>query len=136
MRGILKFKNLVLLSHIRLTQMFLMVSGSKRSNCSKQGNSSWRYSGLWSLKGIFLVISFYIPLSLTLLLSQDNPNCMLIVTPQGGHLGWVAGAEAPFGCPWTDPTVMDFLDHLERGKSNGLPCTGDLENVKLASIGS
>ncbi|KAL6182793.1 hypothetical protein ACLB2K_044206 [Fragaria x ananassa] len=64
---------------------------------------------------------------------QDNPNCMLIVTPQGGHLGWVAGAEAPFGCPWTDPTVMDFLDHLERGKSNGLPCTGDLDNVQQRS---
>ncbi|XP_059662142.1 embryogenesis-associated protein EMB8 [Cornus florida] len=45
---------------------------------------------------------------------KENPNCMLIVTPKGGHLGWVAGAEAPRGCPWTDPHVMDFLEHLER----------------------
>ncbi|KAL8520541.1 hypothetical protein ACS0TY_011170 [Phlomoides rotata] len=45
---------------------------------------------------------------------QKNPSCMLIVTPKGGHLGWVAGGEAPLGAPWTDPIVMDFLEHLER----------------------
>lgn len=44
---------------------------------------------------------------------EENPHCMLIVTPKGGHLGWVAGPEAPFGAPWTDPFVMDFLEHLE-----------------------
>lgn len=43
---------------------------------------------------------------------KENPNCLLIVTPEGGHLGWVAGDEAPFGCPWTDPVVMEFLEHL------------------------
>ncbi|KAJ0431315.1 hypothetical protein HanIR_Chr17g0847071 [Helianthus annuus] len=43
---------------------------------------------------------------------------MLIVTPEGGHLGWVAGDGAPFGCPWTDPVVMDFLEYLEKIKSN------------------
>ncbi|XP_057773649.1 embryogenesis-associated protein EMB8 [Salvia miltiorrhiza] len=48
---------------------------------------------------------------------QKNPNCMLIVTPKGGHLGWVAGAEAPRGAPWTDPIVMDFLQHLEQAIS-------------------
>ena len=42
---------------------------------------------------------------------------MLIVTPEGGHLGWIAGNEAPFGAPWTDPVVMDFLEYLERTKS-------------------
>ncbi|XP_057994279.1 embryogenesis-associated protein EMB8 isoform X2 [Hevea brasiliensis] len=42
-----------------------------------------------------------------------NPNCLLIVTPKGGHLGWVAGAEAPLGAPWTDTVVMDFLEYLE-----------------------
>ncbi|GJU25205.1 embryogenesis-associated protein EMB8-like protein [Tanacetum coccineum] len=49
---------------------------------------------------------------------EDNPNCMLIVTPKGGHLAWVAGDEAPFGASWTDPVVMDFLEHLEKTKSN------------------
>lgn len=48
------------------------------------------------------------------LLLKDNPYCLLIVTPQGGHLGWVAGDEAPFGAPWTDEVVMEFLGHLEK----------------------
>lgn len=43
----------------------------------------------------------------------DNPHCLLVVTPSGGHLGWVAGDEAPFGAPWTDPLVIDYLDLLE-----------------------
>ncbi|XP_073155339.1 embryogenesis-associated protein EMB8 isoform X2 [Henckelia pumila] len=49
---------------------------------------------------------------------EKNPNCMLIVTPKGGHLGWVAGGEAPFGAPWTDPVVMDFLEYLEQSRSS------------------
>lgn len=55
-----------------------------------------------------------------LLLLQENPNCLLIITPKGGHLGWVAGVEALRGAPWTDPVVMDYLEHLERGASKGL----------------
>lgn len=43
----------------------------------------------------------------------ENPYCFLVVTPSGGHLGWVAGAEAPFGAPWTDPLVMDYLEEIE-----------------------
>ncbi|KAL2329283.1 hypothetical protein Fmac_022710 [Flemingia macrophylla] len=45
---------------------------------------------------------------------KENPNCLLIVTPKGGHLGWVAGDEAPRGAPWTDPLVMNFIQYLER----------------------
>ncbi|XP_057518276.1 embryogenesis-associated protein EMB8 isoform X2 [Amaranthus tricolor] len=48
---------------------------------------------------------------------EENDNCLLVVTPKGGHLGWVAGKEAPFGAPWTDPCVMDFLQHLEKRSS-------------------
>eukprot|EP00897_Mesotaenium_endlicherianum_P004421 jgi/Mesen1/4006/ME000211S03190 len=40
---------------------------------------------------------------------KENSNCILVVTPYGGHLGWVAGEEAPFGAPWTDPLVMEYL---------------------------
>ncbi|KAL2902908.1 Embryogenesis-associated protein EMB8 [Bienertia sinuspersici] len=43
----------------------------------------------------------------------ENQNCLLIITPNGGHLGWVAGDGAPFGAPWTDPCVIEFLQHLE-----------------------
>lgn len=49
---------------------------------------------------------------------KANPNCLLIVTPQGGHLGWVAGDEAPFGCPWTDPVVMEFLEYVQNETSS------------------
>ncbi|KAK2664386.1 hypothetical protein Ddye_002960 [Dipteronia dyeriana] len=62
---------------------------------------------------------------------KANPNCLLIVTPKGGHLGWVAGAEAPLGAPWTDPVVMDFLEHLERG-SLETSCS----DLKVAKQGS
>lgn len=49
---------------------------------------------------------------------KANPHCLLIVTPQGGHLGWIAGDEAPFGCPWTDPIVMEFLEHVQNETSS------------------
>ncbi|GMJ13774.1 hypothetical protein like AT3G50790 [Hibiscus trionum] len=72
---------------------------------------------------------------------KENPNCVLIVTPKGGHLGWVAGAEAPLGAPWTDPVVMDFLEHLERGasKTDKFPChseamqrsSGELQHIEV-----
>ncbi|KAF3434194.1 hypothetical protein FNV43_RR25297 [Rhamnella rubrinervis] len=60
---------------------------------------------------------------------KENPNCLLIVTPKGGHLGWVAGAEAPLGAPWTDLVVMDFLEHLERGLE-ALSSSSNLEAVQ------
>ena len=28
---------------------------------------------------------------------EENENCILLVTPAGGHLGWVSGPGAPFG---------------------------------------
>lgn len=65
---------------------------------------------------------------------------MLIVTPKGGHLGWVAGPEAPFGAPWTDPLVMDYLEHLERGACKAIAssnlegtqkCAGTLHHLEV-----
>ncbi|KAK8690847.1 hypothetical protein V6N13_074373 [Hibiscus sabdariffa] len=64
---------------------------------------------------------------------KENPNCVLIVTPKGGHLGWVAGAEAPLGSPWTDPVVMDFLEHLERGASKTDKFSCNSEAVQRSS---
>lgn len=55
---------------------------------------------------------------------KANPNCLLVVTPYGGHLGWIAGEDAPFGAPWTDPMVMEFLSDLERIKSRGRDTVG------------
>ena len=28
---------------------------------------------------------------------HDNPDCILVITPFGGHLGWVSGPGAPLG---------------------------------------
>lgn len=41
----------------------------------------------------------------------------------------MAGSEAPRGCPWTDPHVMDFLEHIEHGKSASAACANDLETM-------
>ena len=49
---------------------------------------------------------------------KANPNCVLVTTPCGGHLGWASGPGAPFGSPWTDAAVMEWLGaaHEELGK--------------------
>ncbi|EOY12361.1 Esterase/lipase/thioesterase family protein isoform 3 [Theobroma cacao] len=64
---------------------------------------------------------------------KGNPNCMLIVTPQGGHLGWVAGDEAPFGAPWTDNVVMDFLEHLQKAAPISKENSSNAEDVQQGS---
>ncbi|XP_062146653.1 embryogenesis-associated protein EMB8 [Alnus glutinosa] len=66
---------------------------------------------------------------------KENPNCLLIVTPKGGHLGWVAGVEAPRGAPWTDPVVMDYLEHLERGASKSLTSSSNSVDVLQCTEG-
>lgn len=67
---------------------------------------------------------------------KANPNCLLIVTPEGGHLGWVAGDEAPFGCPWTDPIVMEFLEHVqnETGSTSKNSVANEPQGVPQTSV--
>lgn len=43
---------------------------------------------------------------------KANPNVILLETETGGHLGWEAGPEAPFGAPWPDEVVMRFFEAL------------------------
>ena len=38
-----------------------------------------------------------------------NPSCILVTTPRGGHLGWVAGAGGLMGAPWTDTLVVEYV---------------------------
>ena len=40
---------------------------------------------------------------------------ILVETESGGHLGWSAGEEAPFGAPWPDLGAMQFLNALRDG---------------------
>ncbi|KAF9602283.1 hypothetical protein IFM89_026400 [Coptis chinensis] len=66
---------------------------------------------------------------------KDNPNCVLVVTPKGGHLGWVAGDEAPLGAPWTDTLVMEFLEHLENGRTKDLESSSASGHTMISSTG-
>jgi len=43
---------------------------------------------------------------------RENENTILCVTPAGGHLGW-ASAEDPFGAPWVDVAVIEYLRAVE-----------------------
>lgn len=40
---------------------------------------------------------------------RANPNCLLCLTPTGGHLGWCSGPDGPTGAPWTDRPVQEFI---------------------------
>eukprot|EP00242_Pyramimonas_sp_CCMP2087_P002582 CAMPEP_0198228596 /NCGR_PEP_ID=MMETSP1445-20131203/113677_1 /TAXON_ID=36898 /ORGANISM="Pyramimonas sp., Strain CCMP2087" /LENGTH=514 /DNA_ID=CAMNT_0043909001 /DNA_START=303 /DNA_END=1847 /DNA_ORIENTATION=+ len=40
---------------------------------------------------------------------EANPNCVLVTTPTGGHLGWTAGERGPFNAPWTDKGILEWL---------------------------
>ena len=40
----------------------------------------------------------------------SNENVILLETESGGHLGWTAGAEAPWGAPWPDQVAMEFFE--------------------------
>lgn len=51
-----------------------------------------------------------------------NTDCVLVVTPCGGHLGWVSGPGAPFGHPWTDVAVVQWLKSvLQELRVTGAP---------------
>ena len=39
-----------------------------------------------------------------------SEHVLLVETESGGHLGWSAGEEAPFGAPWPDVGAMQFLE--------------------------
>lgn len=41
-----------------------------------------------------------------------NPHVALVVTPSGGHLGWVEAGGSPFGRPTTYPGVIQWLTAL------------------------
>ncbi|KAL2610814.1 hypothetical protein R1flu_022506 [Riccia fluitans] len=73
---------------------------------------------------------------------EANKNCALVVTPGGGHLGWIAGAAAPFGAPWTDPLVMDYLKLLDSlllsgaGQRKRERQAGDAKLVSVVTVGA
>ncbi|KDD72090.1 hypothetical protein H632_c3881p0, partial [Helicosporidium sp. ATCC 50920] len=44
----------------------------------------------------------------------ENPNCLLVETPTGGHLGWCSGMQGTRGAPWCDAVVVEWLQALLR----------------------
>eukprot|EP00195_Chlamydomonas_chlamydogama_P007473 CAMPEP_0202906248 /NCGR_PEP_ID=MMETSP1392-20130828/37919_1 /ASSEMBLY_ACC=CAM_ASM_000868 /TAXON_ID=225041 /ORGANISM="Chlamydomonas chlamydogama, Strain SAG 11-48b" /LENGTH=633 /DNA_ID=CAMNT_0049594653 /DNA_START=364 /DNA_END=2265 /DNA_ORIENTATION=- len=68
---------------------------------------------------------------------KENPNCILVCTPCGGHLGWVAmdGTHITAG-PWTDGPMMDWLgavlDELRPSGRGGSRTSADVEEAASA----
>jgi predicted alpha/beta-fold hydrolase len=42
---------------------------------------------------------------------KQNPNCTLVLTPTGGHLGWCSSTseQGILGAPWTDKAVIEYF---------------------------
>eukprot|EP01023_Acetabularia_acetabulum_P011305 TRINITY_DN1518_c0_g1_i1.p2 TRINITY_DN1518_c0_g1~~TRINITY_DN1518_c0_g1_i1.p2 ORF type:complete len:287 (-),score=33.36 TRINITY_DN1518_c0_g1_i1:249-1109(-) len=59
-----------------------------------------------------------------------NENCILYVTPFGGHLGWVAGKTAPFGAPWPDELVINYVKYMFNQKQD-IEAQEDFEKVEV-----
>ena len=57
---------------------------------------------------------------------------MLVETDSGGHLGWTAGAEAPFGSPWPDVGAMQFIEAIRTGNAAGAGAGADAEAALAA----
>jgi predicted alpha/beta-fold hydrolase len=50
--------------------------------------------------------------------NMKHGNVLLVETSGGGHLGWSAGKEAPFGAPWPDIGAMQFFEAVRAGVAN------------------
>ena len=43
-----------------------------------------------------------------------NPNCVLVFTPTGGHLGWCSGDMGVRGAPWSDRAVTQYFSAVQQ----------------------
>ena len=61
---------------------------------------------------------------------SNNPNCTVVLTPPGGHLGWCnGGVEGVFGGPWTDKAVIEYLQAVQKLKK-----TKELDVVETSGV--
>jgi len=59
---------------------------------------------------------------------KQNPNCMLVTTKAGGHLGWMGGPGGIRGEPWTHRGVLEyFLAVLEKQEQRAALFKDDVE---------
>ena len=47
----------------------------------------------------------------------SNAQCILVTTPRGGHLGWVAGVGGLRGAPWTDTLVVEYVQAVTSART-------------------
>ena len=59
---------------------------------------------------------------------------LLVETDTGGHLGWTAGAEAPFGSPWPDVGAMQFIEAIRIGNAGVADAGADAEAGSAAGV--
>lgn len=71
---------------------------------------------------------------------QANPNCVLVTTACGGHLGWVSGPGAPFSHPWTDNVMTEWFSsvHLQllQRAAKGAASNAEVTAAATAADGS
>lgn len=65
---------------------------------------------------------------------EINENVILLETETGGHLGWTAGSEAPWGAPWPDQVAMEFFDSILLDLSSNRTTTGTKYNNKSTVV--
>ena len=41
---------------------------------------------------------------------QAMEQCMLVITPQGGHMGFLSQGLNPVGAPWTTEVIVKYLE--------------------------
>lgn len=45
---------------------------------------------------------------------EANSNCVLVVTPTGGHLGWTSGPGGVRAAPWSDRGVVEYFSAVQQ----------------------
>jgi len=66
---------------------------------------------------------------------EGNPNCILVTTGTGGHLGWVCRERGRTGGPWTDPLVAQYVSAVTTLAAAGEIPTAQVRRAQLAAAG-
>ena len=60
---------------------------------------------------------------------KQNENCVLVITPRGGHLGWVTAEDGWFGPPWSDKAALEWLNAVIEHPSPLVKIDGDVDEA-------
>ena len=64
---------------------------------------------------------------------EENPNCLLVLTPTGGHLGWCSGKDGTTGrrAPWLLAVALFLVPAFQ----NWHGCSGQYHVAAAATLG-